>query len=56
MKHIWLLALGLSLGMAESFTLESKDLAAKSDSALVGYMTNAHSIQKASMISYYGRK
>lgn len=31
------------------------DLNAKSDSALVGYMINAHTIQKASMISYYQR-
>ena len=36
--------------------IEKLDLTAKSDSALVGYMINAHSIQKASLISYYGRK
>ena len=36
--------------------VEKLDLTPKSDSALVGYMINAHSIQKASLISYYGRK
>ena len=36
--------------------VDKLDLNAKSDSALVGYMINAHSIQKASLISYYGRK
>lgn len=35
--------------------VEKLDVKAKSDSALVGYMINAHSIQKASLISYYGR-
>lgn len=36
--------------------VDKLDLTPKSDSALVGYMINAHSIQKASLISYYGRK
>ena len=35
--------------------VEKLDLTAKSDSALVGYMINAHSIQKASILSYYQR-
>ena len=35
--------------------VEKLDLNAKSDSASVGYMINAHTIQKASMISYYQR-
>jgi len=31
------------------------DLTAQSDSALVGYMINAHSIEKSSIVSYYKR-
>ena len=34
---------------------DTLEVNAKSDSALVGYMINSHTIQKASMISYYGR-
>lgn len=35
--------------------VEKLDLSAKSDSAVVGYMINAHTIQKASILSYYKR-
>jgi len=35
--------------------VEKLDLNAKSDSALVGYMINKHTIQKATMMSYYQR-
>ncbi len=35
---------------------EKLDLTAKSDSALVGYMINSHTIKKASLMSYYERK
>lgn len=35
--------------------VEALDLDASATPALVGYMINAHSIQKASLISYYGR-
>lgn len=35
--------------------VEKLDLKAKSDSALVGYMINQHVLQKATMVSYYGR-
>jgi Raf kinase inhibitor-like YbhB/YbcL family protein len=35
---------------------EKLDLIAKSDSALVGYMINSHTLEKASMMSYYERK
>lgn len=35
--------------------VEKLDLTAKSDSALVGYMINKHTIQKATLISYYKR-
>ncbi|CAA6811912.1 MAG: Phospholipid-binding protein [uncultured Sulfurovum sp.] len=35
--------------------VEKLDLTAKSDSALVGYMINKHTIQKATMVSYYER-
>lgn len=34
---------------------EKLDVGEKSDSALVGFMINSHSIQKASLISYYQR-
>ncbi|MCH9814255.1 MAG: YbhB/YbcL family Raf kinase inhibitor-like protein [Epsilonproteobacteria bacterium] len=36
--------------------VEKLDLKAKSDSALVGYMINKHTIEKATIVSYYGRK
>lgn len=35
--------------------VESLDLKAESDSALVGFMVNSHTIQKASLLSYYQR-
>lgn len=35
--------------------VEKLDVSAKSDSALVGYMINQHTIEKATMVSYYGR-
>lgn len=35
--------------------VEKLELTSKSDSALVGYMINSHTIQKASMLSYYNR-
>ncbi|MEA2047151.1 MAG: YbhB/YbcL family Raf kinase inhibitor-like protein [Campylobacterota bacterium] len=35
--------------------VEKLDLTAKSDSALVGYMINKHTIQKATVVSYYER-
>lgn len=35
--------------------VEKLDVTAKSDSALVGYMINSHTIEKASMVSYYKR-
>ena len=35
--------------------VESLDVKSKSDSALVGFMINQHTIQKATMMSYYGR-
>ncbi|HHD75803.1 MAG TPA: YbhB/YbcL family Raf kinase inhibitor-like protein [Campylobacterales bacterium] len=35
--------------------VEKLDLTAKSDSALVGYMINKHTIQKATLVSYYER-
>jgi len=35
--------------------VDNLDLTAKSDSALVGYMINSHTIQKASIVSYYSR-
>lgn len=35
--------------------VEKLDLTAKSDSALVGYMINKHTIQKATVVSYYQR-
>jgi len=35
---------------------EKLDVNAKSDSALVGYMIHSHSIEKASIVSYYGRR
>ena len=35
--------------------IEKLDLEAKSDSALVGYMINSHTIQKTSIVSYYSR-
>jgi len=34
---------------------EKLDVNAKSDSALVGYMINSHTIEKASIVSYYSR-
>ena len=34
---------------------DNLDISSKSDSALVGYMINKHTIAKTSMISYYGR-
>jgi len=34
---------------------EKLDVTTKSDSALVGYMINSHVIEKASIVSYYGR-
>jgi len=35
--------------------VESLDLKAESNSALVGFMVNSHTIQKASLLSYYQR-
>lgn len=35
--------------------VEKLELTAKSDSALVGYMINKHVLEKATMMSYYGR-
>ena len=35
--------------------VDKLDLNAKSDSALVGYMINSHTIEKASIVSYYSR-
>lgn len=35
--------------------VEKLDVTAKSDSALVGYMINQHVIEKATLVSYYGR-
>jgi len=35
--------------------VEKLEVDAKSDSALVGYMINQHVIEKATMMSYYGR-
>jgi len=35
--------------------VEKLKLTSKSDSALVGYMINSHTIQKASIVSYYKR-
>lgn len=35
--------------------VEKLDVTSKSDSALVGYMINAHTIEKSSMVSYYKR-
>jgi hypothetical protein len=35
--------------------VEALDLDASAMPALVGYMLNAHAIEKASLISYYGR-
>jgi len=35
--------------------VEKLEVNAKSDSALVGYMINQHVIEKATMMSYYGR-
>jgi Raf kinase inhibitor-like YbhB/YbcL family protein len=35
--------------------IEKLDLNEKSDSALVGYMINQHTIEKASLVSYYER-
>lgn len=35
--------------------VEKLDLTNKSDSALVGYMIHKHTIEKATIISYYGR-
>ncbi|PHS30466.1 MAG: YbhB/YbcL family Raf kinase inhibitor-like protein [Sulfurovum sp.] len=35
--------------------VDKLDLTAKSDSALVGYMINSHTIQKTSIVSYYSR-
>lgn len=35
--------------------MEKLDLTVKSDSALVGYMINKHTIQKATVVSYYQR-
>jgi len=35
--------------------VEKLDVNAKSDSALVGYMINQHVIEKATIMSYYGR-
>ena len=35
--------------------VEKLEVTAKSDSALVGFMINAHTIQKATIISYYQR-
>lgn len=38
-----------------ALNVDHLDLDAKSSAALVGYMINAHSIGKATMVSYYGR-
>ncbi len=35
--------------------VEELDVKEKSDSALVGYMINQHVLEKATMVSYYGR-
>jgi Raf kinase inhibitor-like YbhB/YbcL family protein len=35
--------------------VDKLDLNAKSDSALVGYMINSHTIEKTSIVSYYSR-
>lgn len=35
--------------------VEKLDVSSKSDSALVGYMINAHTIEKSSLVSYYKR-
>ena len=38
-----------------ALNVEKLDVTAKSDSALVGYMINAHTIEKSSLVSYYKR-
>ena len=38
-----------------ALSVEKLDVTAKSDSALVGYMINAHTIEKSSLVSYYKR-
>ena len=38
-----------------ALNVDHLDLAEKASLALMGYMINAHSIGKATMVSYYGR-